>query len=80
MTWDEPVYYRDETKQPFYRRRDYPSLLPSRPRVLDPVNPANNVWMSGLKDYKPGERPNDYEPGDGKSAILRSKIVTIKLK
>ena len=36
----------------FYRRRDYSDLLPSRPRVIDPANPANNVWESGF--YPPG--------------------------
>ena len=32
----------------FYKRSHYKDLLPSRPRVVDPANPANNVWESGF--------------------------------
>ncbi len=70
VTWDGKASYE---------RRDYSDLLPSRPRVLDPANPANNVWKTGLRDYKPGERPSDYEPGDGNRRVLKSLIHTIQL-
>lgn len=63
----------------FYEKRDYPNLLPARPRVVDPANPANNVWVSGFKPCAPGEKPNDYEPGDGNSAVLKAKISSISL-
>ena len=63
----------------FYRKSNYPSLLPSRPRVVDPANPANNVWITGLKSYKRGEVPSDYEPGDGNSTVLKRKIHTIDI-
>ena len=33
----------------YYRMADYGDLLPSfPPRVIDPANPANNVWESGI--------------------------------
>ena len=33
----------------YYRMADYRDLLPSSlPRVIDPANPANNVWESGI--------------------------------
>lgn len=54
-------------------------MLPRRPRIIDPANPANNVWKSGLKDYKPNERISDYEPGEGKAYLLKSYINTIDL-
>ena len=54
-------------------------MLPSRPRVVDPANPANNVWITGFKDYQPGERICDYEPGDGNASLLRRYIRTIDL-
>ena len=63
----------------FYRRQTYPNLLPSRPRIVDPANPANNVWVSGLRRFKPNEKISDYEPGDGNSALLRRLIHTIDL-
>ena len=53
--------------------------LPSQPRIVDPANPVNNVWMTGFKNYKPGERISDYEPGDGNAFLLRERIHTIDL-
>ena len=53
--------------------------LPSQPRILDPANPINNVWKTGFKKFKPGERISDYEPGDGDAALLRERIHTIDL-
>ena len=62
-----------------YQRRDYPDLLPSHPRIVDPANPANNVWITGLRYCNPGEKISDYETGDGNSSRLRSLIHTIDL-
>ena len=59
------VYWADGPDD-FYRRSDYKDLLPSRPRVIDPANPANNVWESGFLP-------------PGKSSILISRIHTIDL-
>lgn len=51
------IYWADEDGD-FYNRRDYPSLLPARPRVVDPANPSRNVWATGfdMLNYKPGKR------------------------
>ena len=57
----------------------YRSLLPDAPRIVDPANPANNVWYSGFKGYRRGEKPNDYEPGDGNSTVLKRYIHNIDL-
>ena len=57
-------------------RRDYPNLLPSRPRIVDPPNPANNVWITGVGRYQPR---SDYELQDGNTARLKSLIHTIDL-
>jgi hypothetical protein len=37
------VYWED-----FYQLAEYSNLLPAHPRVVDPANPANNVWKSGI--------------------------------
>ena len=57
----------------------YSSLVPRRPYIIDPANPANNVWYSGFKGYHRGEKPNDYEPGDGNSTVLKRYIDSIDL-
>ena len=62
-----------------YKRRDYPNLLPSRPRLIDPANPANNVWKSGFLSNQPGVRLDDYAEGDGDSTLLKRYIHTIDL-
>ncbi len=54
-------------------------LLPSCPRVIDPANPLNNVWISGFSFFKPHERIYDYEPGDGNAMPLRMNIHSIDL-
>ena len=54
-------------------------MIPSCPRIIDPANPANNVWTSGFKTAKPNEMIYDYEPGDGNAYPLRQKIHTIDL-
>ena len=60
----------------FYKKRDVCHLLPARPRIVDPANPANNMWVSGLKNRR---STSSYEPGDGNRAVLMSKIHTINL-
>ena len=57
----------------------YPSLAPRAPYIVDPANPANNMWFSGFKRYAAGEKPNDYEPGDGNSTVLKRHINTMDL-
>ena len=38
---------------PYYHRRDCTSLLPSRPRILDPINPSSNLYNHGFKEATP---------------------------
>ena len=56
------VYWDDV----IYKIADYYDLLPPLPRIIDPANPANNVWESG---FRPA----------GKSLVLVSKIDSIDL-
>ncbi len=50
-----------------YQMRDYPDLLPSRPpRIIDPANPTNNLYKTGIaRYYQPNDRAHDNELGDG---------------
>ena len=41
------VYWADGPND-FYKQSDYKDLLPFCPRVIDPANPANNVWETGF--------------------------------
>jgi hypothetical protein len=58
------VYWADSPNS-FYKRSEYKEFLPARPRVIDPANPVNNVWVTGF--YSGGHR------------ILVSKIHSIDL-
>ena len=62
--YDCSVYWEGEGY--FYNIADYRDLLPSHldPRLIDPANPANNVWDSGIS---------------GSCMVLVDKIKTIDL-
>ena len=53
-------------------RLTYADLLPDKPRIVDPVNPSNNVYLSGVG-------PVTYGPGDGKWDIFARRVGTIDL-
>ena len=63
----------------YYKRRDYPSLLPARPRIIDPANPANNLYITGISSYRPNEGACDYGPGDGNWTVFKREIGTLNL-
>ena len=59
----------------YYRARDYPTLFPpNTPRLVDPANPANNVYRSGIGSYPPNDRSHDYDLGDGDWSEFARKI------
>ena len=60
----------------YYRRSDFPSLNCSRPRMMDLVNPYNNLSMSRLGPAMVGA---NYGPGDGKWSWMESNIDTLDL-
>ena len=63
----------------YYKRRDYPDLLPSRPRIIDPANPSNNLYETGICSYRSNQRASDYEPGDGDWTVFKMNIGTLDL-
>lgn len=63
-----------------YSLRQYPSLVPPRPpRILDPANPANNLYLTGISGGGPYERTSDYGPGDGDWSALTMHIHSLNL-
>ena len=50
----------------------YAHLLPDKPRIVDPVNPANNLYLSGV-----GKDP--YDDGSGRWEEFKVKVKSIKL-
>ena len=63
----------------YYERRDYPNLLPARPRIIDPANPANNLYISGIHNCRPYEKACEYGPGDGNWTVFKREIGTLDL-
>ena len=63
-----------------YSLRQYPTLIPpSPPRIMDPANPANNLYLTGVGKYGPYERRGEYEVGDGDWTSLQRLIGTLDL-
>lgn len=53
---------------------------PQPPRMLDPANPANNLYETGFTvRHQDNDRSHDYEEGDGDWSELMRKIQTIDL-
>lgn len=64
------IYWED-----YYRAGDYPSLFPRQcPRLVDPANPANNVYESGIGPYPANDRSEKYEYGNGDWVTFAAKI------
>ena len=49
-------------------QRTYRELLPQCPRIIDPANPANNLYLSGIQRSEAG--PNKWTPLADKIASL----------
>ena len=64
----------------YYSLRQYPSLVPTHPpRILDPANPSNNLYHTGIVGYSAHERVSAYEPGDGDWTAFKKNIYTLDL-
>ena len=50
---------------------------PKPPRLLDPANPANNLFDTGFTTTRTGDRSHDE--GEGNWAEIKKKIETIDL-
>lgn len=37
-------------------QKEYKDLIPERPRIIDPINPANNLYQSGIKGGDQGNK------------------------
>ena len=48
----------------------YAELLPDCPHIIDPTNPANNLYLSGIQRG---------EPGKNKWTLLAEKIASLDL-
>ena len=74
IIWDQPGLRR--LLPPYYLRREYTSLLPSRPRILDPANPSSNMYICGFK----GVTPSSYHDAiNGKWGWFVANIGTLDL-
>ena len=77
--WDDNGYYSihvQDASLPYIRI--HISMDP-RPRIIDPANPTNNLYKTGIRRYGPNERAHDYEPGDGDWTLFKRYIGTLDL-
>lgn len=64
----------------YYSLTLYPSLVPSKvPRIIDPANPSNNLYDTGIGYYCANEKSSDFEHGDGDWTAFKKNIHTVDL-
>ena len=51
----------------------------SPPYILDPANPYNNLYITGIGYYKASSPKGTYGPGDGNWATFKYYIGTLDL-
>lgn len=60
--------------------RQYPLLVPpNSPRIIDPANPCNNLYLTGIGAYSANERVSNSELGDGDWSVLSKSIHSLDL-
>ena len=58
-----------------YSLRQHPSIIAAQPpRIVDPANPANNLYVTGVCSHKPHEQCGEYAVGDGNWSTLTRLI------
>ena len=63
-----------------YSLNQYPTLVtPRPPRILDPANPANNLYVSGVSSYGSYQHCGEYMVGDGDWSMLNRHIDSLDL-
>jgi hypothetical protein len=64
----------------YYSLGHYRSVVPSSvPRIIDPANPSNNLYDTGIGYYCANEKSCDFEQGDGDWTAFKKKIHTVDL-
>ncbi|KAL5477772.1 hypothetical protein EMCRGX_G024614 [Ephydatia muelleri] len=63
----------------YYTLASYRDMIPSPPRIIDPANPSNNLYYTGIGRYYPNSKASDYEEGDGDWTLLVRYIDSIDL-
>ena len=58
---------------------EFDEYFPSGPYIIDPANPFNNVYVTGIGKYKGGRPESSYEPGDGNWTKFVELIDTLQL-
>ena len=75
-----PVLQHSIYWEEYYKECDYPDLFPQCiPRIVDPANPANNLYETGIGRHYPNNKCRDYEAGDGDWRSFKEKIETLDL-
>lgn len=66
----------------YYSISQYGNLVPSTiPRVIDPANPSNNLYDTGIGYYCANERSHDSDckEGDGDWTAFKNNIHSLDL-
>ena len=66
-----PLFHSSIYWERCYSLSQYPTrIMPRPPRILDPANPTNNLYISGVGSYSPYQHCGEYVVGDGNWTVL----------
>ena len=75
--WEKYYNLVSGIQSAYYYSTHYDENVDSVPRLLDPANPYNNMYHTGIGPCN--TRTSDYEEGDGNWALLVAYIDTVDL-
>jgi len=59
--------------------KQYPHLVSQPPRLLDPANPSNNLYLTGISQYVHDERKKGRFARDGHWTAIKMHIDSLDL-
>lgn len=64
----------------YYKVSTYPTLFPrDKPRIVDPANPSNNLYRSGIAHSDKNKKARDYGEGSGDWSTFARFVDTLDL-
>ena len=81
ISWGRQLILWGLVYETSWQLEEYPSarVPQGQPYILDPANPFNNLYQSGVGSFDPGTHFCEYAPGDGKWEPFAEKVHSLDL-